>query len=381
MRANYVIIGAGISGTSIAYHLAKAGETNIVVIEKSYLTSGATGRCGAGVRQQWATKMNCLLAKSSIDFFETAKQTLNYPDDIEFKQEGYLIVAANDEEDKQFSENVKLQQSLGIPSLKITKEEAQAIVPHLNTNAIVSATFCKTDGHLNPFKMNDAFYRAAKELGVQFYFFEEVKEIIINNKRIEKVITEKRTIETHHVINAAGGYAAEIGLMAGIDIPVYAENHEILVTEPIEKIQGPMVMSFAKNLYCQQVPHGSFIMGRSTPGIKPSHSLASSWSFLEEMSKTIMDILPLVGNLRIVRQWAGSYNMSPDRQPIICEASQLPGFYLACGFSGHGFMFSPMTGKLLTEIILKRPLTIDISELNLDRFKNATHVAYEKSVV
>ncbi|MGD9887027.1 MAG: NAD(P)/FAD-dependent oxidoreductase [Bacilli bacterium] len=381
MKANYVIIGAGISGTSIAYHLAKAGETNIVVIEKSYLTSGATGRCGAGVRQQWATKMNCLLAKASIEFFETAKQTLNYPDDIEFKQEGYLIVAANDEEDKQFSENVKLQQSLGIPALKITKEEAQAIVPHLNTNAIVSATFCKTDGHLNPFKMNDAFYRAAKELGVQFYFFEEVKEIIIKNQRIEKVITEKRTIETNHVINAAGGYAAEIGLMAGIDIPVYAENHEILVTEPIEKIQGPMVMSFAKNLYCQQVPHGSFIMGRSTPGIKPSHSLASSWSFLEEMSKTIMDILPLVGNLRIIRQWAGSYNMSPDRQPIICEVTQLPGFYLACGFSGHGFMFSPMTGKLLTEIILNKPLTIDISELNLDRFKNATHVAYEKSVV
>jgi sarcosine oxidase subunit beta len=381
MKANYVIVGAGISGTSIAYHLAKAGEKNIVVFDKSYLTSGATGRCGAGVRQQWATKMNCLLAKASIEFFETAQKELNYHDDIEFKQEGYLIVATNEEEDRQFSENVKLQNKLGIPSRKITKREAKQIVPHLNTDAILSATFCPTDGHLNPFKMNDAFYRAAKNLGVQFYFHEEIKDIIVKNGKIEKVITEKREVETSVVVNAAGGYAQEVGYMAGIEIPVYAENHEILATEPIEKIQGPMVMSFSKNLYCQQVPHGSFVMGRSTPGVKPSHSQDSTWSFLEEMAKTIMEILPLVGNLRVVRQWAGSYNMSPDRQPIICEAEQLQGFYMACGFSGHGFMFSPMTGKLLTEIILKQPLTIDIQELNLSRFQNATNIAFEKSVV
>ncbi|HNZ50769.1 MAG TPA: FAD-binding oxidoreductase [Bacilli bacterium] len=381
MRANYVIIGAGISGTSIAYHLAKAGETNIVVVDKAYLSNGATGRCGAGVRQQWATKMNCLLAKASVEFFENAQNILNYPDDLEFQQEGYLIVAVNDEEDQHFSKSVDLQNALGIPSRKITKAEAKQIVPHLNTDAIVSATFCPSDGHLNPFKMNDAFYRAAKALGVQFYFFEEVKEIVVINQRIEKVITNKQTIETHNVINAAGGFAHEVGQLAGLDIPVYAEKHEILATEPIEKIQGPMVMSFGKNLYCQQVPHGNFIMGRSTPGIKPSHSIASSWSFLEEMSKTIMEILPLVGNLRVVRQWAGSYNMSPDRQPIIDEAKELPGFYMACGFSGHGFMFSPMTGQLLTEIILKKPLSIDISELSLERFKNATVVAYEKLVV
>ena len=381
MRANYVIIGAGISGTSIAYHLAKAGETNIVVVDKAYLSNGATGRCGAGVRQQWATKMNCLLAKASVEFFENAQNILNYPDDLEFQQEGYLIVAVNDEEDQHFSKSVDLQNALGIPSRKITKAEAKQIVPHLNTDAIVSATFCPSDGHLNPFKMNDAFYRAAKALGVQFYFFEEVKEIVVINQRIEKVITNKQTIETHNVINAAGGFAHEVGQLAGLDIPVYAEKHEILATEPIEKIQGPMVMSFGKNLYCQQVPHGNFIMGRSTPGIKPSHSIASSWSFLEEMSKTILEILPLVGNLRVVRQWAGSYNMSPDRQPIIDEAKELPGFYMACGFSGHGFMFSPMTGQLLTEIILKKPLSIDISELSLERFKNATVVAYEKLVV
>lgn len=381
MKANYVIIGAGISGCSIAYNLANKGEKDIIVIEKNYLTSGATGRCGAGVRQQWGTKMNCMLAKASIDFFEKAQETLQYDRDIEFKQEGYLIVAANEEEDKQFTENVKLQQSLGIPARKITKEEAKKIVPHLNTDVIVSATFCPTDGHLNPFTMTDAYYKAAKRLGVKFYFDEEVKDIIVNNHKIEKVITNKREIKTSNVINAAGGYAKEIGDMVGVDIPVYAEKHEILVTEPIEKIQGPMVMSFAKNIYCQQVPHGSFIMGRSDPNIEPSHDIESSWQFLDEMAKTVCEILPLVGELRVIRQWAGSYTMSPDRQPIISDCDEVEGFYIACGFSGHGFMFAPMTGILLSEIILKEDLTIDIKDLHLNRFKYQKEFVLEKSVV
>ncbi len=380
MKANYVIIGAGISGCSIAYNLAVKGVKDIVVVEKAFLTSGSTGRCGAGIRQQWATKMNCLLAKGSIAFFEKAKEILQYENDIEFKQEGYLIVAVNEEEDEQFAKNVLLQHSFGIPSRKITKEEAKEIVPHLNTDAIISATFCKTDGHLNPFKATDAYYQAAKRLGVKFYFNESVKDIIVNDQKIEKVITTNREIETSNVINAAGGYAKEIGDMAGVDIPVYPEKHEILVTEPVERIQGPMVMSFAGNLYCQQVPHGSFVMGRSTPDVPHDHSIESSWEFLDEMAKTVCKFLPLVGNLRVIRQWAGSYTMSPDRQPIIGD-TDLPGFYVACGFSGHGFMFAPMTGLLLSEIILREKMTIDIEELHINRFKHKQVFAYEKSVV
>ena len=381
MRANYVIIGAGISGCSIAYNLALKGVKDIVVFDKSYLTSGATGRCGAGVRQQWGTKMNCELAKASIDFFETAKETLDYPGDLEFKQDGYLILAVTEDEDKEFSKNVVLQNSLRIPSRKLTKEEAKKIVPHLDTSKIISATFCPTDGHLNPFTTTDAFYNAAKRLGVKFYFKEEVKEIVIVDDKIEKVITTNYIVETTNVINAAGGYSREVGLLAGVDIPVYSERHEILVTEPIEKIQGPMVMSFSRNIYCQQVPHGSFIMGRSEIGVARNHSTISSWKFLDEMAKTVCDLLPSVGDLRVTRQWAGLYNMSPDRQPIISKTDELPGFYIACGFSGHGFMFAPVTGILLSEIILGEEPSFDIHELSMDRFKEKRDYTYEKSVV
>ena len=381
MKANIVIIGAGISGTSIAYHLAKKGMKGIVVVDSGYLTNGSTGRCGAGIRQQWGTKSNCILAKKSIEFFETAKEELQYDGDIEFKQEGYLILASDKEEDITFEKNVILQNSLGIPSKKLNKKETLEIVPYLNPDSFYSATFCNTDGHLNPFKMTDAFYEASKRLGVTFLFFEEVKNIIVENNQIQKVITSKREINTNQVCNAAGGYAKEIGLMAGIDIPVYSENHEILVTEPIEKMQGPMVMSFSKNIYCQQVPHGSFVMGRSNPKASHDHDISSTWLFLDEMAKTVCHIAPLIGELRVIRQWGGSYNISPDKQPIISDCEELPGFTVACGFSGHGFMFSPMTGLLISEIIFNEKTTVDISLYHLNRFKQHQPTDIEISVV
>jgi sarcosine oxidase subunit beta len=229
--------------------------------------------------------------------------------------------------------------------------------------------------------MTDAYYTAAKRLGVQFFYREKVTEIVVNDGKIEKVITTEREVKTNKVVNAAGGYSYEVGQMAGVEIPVYSENHEILVTEPIEKVQGPMVISFHKNIYCQQVPHGSFIMGRGNPDAEHNHDISSSHEFLDEMAKTAVELLPPLANLRVTRQWGGSYNVSPDRQPILGDTDQLPGFYLACGFSGHGFMFAPMTGLLLSEVILGKPTTIDMTDLHISRFDKQSHTTYEHSVV
>jgi sarcosine oxidase, subunit beta len=381
MKKHIIIVGAGISGVSIAYHLAIKGVKDILVIDQGYFTNGATGRCGAGIRQQWATKMNCIMAKKSMEFFENAEKILAYEDSIELKQEGYLILATTKEEEKQFSKNVKLQNELGIPSKVLTKEEALKIVPHLNPDAFMSATFCHTDGHLNPFKMTEAFYKASLKLGVDFHFFETVKDLIVSDGTVKKVITDKDSYDVDVLINAAGGYAKEIGDMAGIDIPVYSENHEILATEPVEKFQGPMVMSFSKNIYCQQVPHGAFLMGRSTPNQEKGHDVSSTWQFLDEMSQTVCDIMPLIGKLNIVRQWGGSYNMSPDHQPIISKAIEVPNFYMACGFSGHGFMLAPMTGLLMSELVLGLKPSIDLDHLSINRFKDKDTIHIEKSVV
>ena len=380
-KANIVIIGAGISGLSTAYNLAKKGMKDIVVIDKSYITSGSTGRCGAGVRQQWGTKLNCILAKKSIEFFMTANETLAYEKDIEFKQEGYLILSTSKEEDEIFKKNVKLQNSIGIPSEILSIDEALKIVPHLNIDAFTSASFCKTDGHVNPFLMSEAYYLAAKKLGVNFYFYEAVLKIEVKDNKIQKVITDKHEFITDKVVNAAGGFSHEVGQMVGVEIPTFSENHEILVTEPTRRMQGPMVMSFSKNIYCQQVPHGSFLMGRSNPEALKNHDISSSWQFLDEMAKTVCHILPEVGKLRVIRTWGGSYNVSPDHQPIISDFDELPGFYAACGYSGHGFMFAPITGILLSEMILNETLEDYAKDLNIKRFKNQTLTDFERSVV
>jgi len=377
-KCNVLIVGAGISGLSIAYHLAKKGVNDILVVDQGYFTNGATGRCGAGVRQQWATTQNCLLAKASMEFFENAHNILDY-DDLELKQEGYLIVATTLEEEAQFKENVKLQNSLGIPTRFLSKEEALKIVPHLNPDAFISATFNQKDGHLNPFKTSEAFYLAAKKLGVSFSFYEEVLDIQ-KEERNFTITTSKDSYQVNQVVNAAGGYSYEIGHMVGLELPVYSENHEILATEPVEKFQGPMVMSFSKNIYCQQVPHGAFLMGRSDPNVKKGHQVDSTVNFLREMSKTVVDLLPKIGSLRVVRSWGGSYNMSLDRQPIIGQ-TDIENFYVACGFSGHGFMLAPMVGLLLSEIMMGQQPSMDVDFLSLNRFKDKSSLHIEKSVV
>jgi len=380
-KANIVIVGAGISGLSIAYNLAKKGMKDIAVIDKQYITSGSTGRCGAGVRQQWGTRLNCILAKKSIEFFETAQEELGYDKDIEFKQEGYLILSTSKNEDEVFDKNVALQNSIGIPSRRCTIEEALEIVPHLNPKAFTSASYCNTDGHVNPFLMSEAYYLAAKKLGVKFYFYEEVKSIEVTGSTIQKVITDKHEFLTNKVVNAAGGFAREIGEMVGLEIPVFSENHEILATEPTRRIQGPMVMSFSKNIYCQQVPHGSFLMGRGNKDATRDHDISSSWQFLDEMAKTVCHILPEVGKLRVIRTWGGSYNISPDHQPIISDVTDLPGYYIACGYSGHGFMFAPITGELISQMVLQEELDDYAKDLNINRFTNKTLTDFEESVV
>ncbi|MCF7923606.1 MAG: FAD-binding oxidoreductase [Candidatus Izimaplasma sp.] len=379
-KAEIVIIGAGITGLSVAYNLAKKGMKDIVVFDKSHFLAGATARCGAGVRQQWATKLNCILARKSIEFFSKANEILEYEKDIEFKQGGYLILSSSKEEDIQFEKNVKLQNSLGIPSKLLTKEEALKIVPHLNKASFTSASFCHTDGHVNPFLMSEAYYLAAKKLGVKFYFFNEVKAINVTDGKVTKVITDKMEVITKRVVNAAGGFAKEVGEMVGLDIPVYSENHEILVTERTKPLLDPMVMSFSMNIYCQQVPHGSILMGRNNPDALHNHDISSSWQFLDEMAKTVNHILPEVAKQRVIRTWGGSYNISPDFQPIISDSS-ISDFYIACGYSGHGFMFAPITGELLTEIIIGEPLEDYANALHIDRFKDMEKIDKEHSVV
>jgi len=379
-KASVVIIGGGISGCSIAWNLAARGMKDVVVLERGYVCCGSTGCCGAGVRMQWGTEMNCRLSKYSINFYEHANEILAYPDDVEFKQKGYLLIADTEREMAQFKKNIDVQHRCGIPSRMVTPGEAKELVPHLNTDILLGGAYCPKDGFLNPFKTTDAFARAAKLLGVEFNTFTTVTGIEIAAGCVRRVLTDKGAIETECVVIAAGGMAGDMAALAGAELPVYRERHHILVTEPVEPMQDPMVMAFALNLYVQQSPHGSFIMGRGDADEPRDGNVRASWRFLEEMAKTVDLVLPKVAKLRVVRQWAGLYTMSPDRQPIYGCAEETEGLYYAAGFSGHGFMFGPVTGVVLSEMILGLSPTVDVSALSPQRFTQG-HPVYEPAVV
>ena len=289
-------------------------------------------------------------------------------------------MAYTEKEVNQFKKNVALEQSLNIKARFITVEEAKEIVPPLNTEDILAATFCPTDGHANPFKTNFAYAEAAERLGVKIYTFTEVKEIETENHKIVAVNTDKGKVLTPMVVNAAGGYSGIIGKMVGVDIPVYSQRHQILITEPLDPLFRPMLMSFSRNFYCQQTPHGSIIMGFGDPNERKDGDIGSSWQFAQEMAQKMTVVLPLLKEVSMIRQWAGLYNMSPDAQPILGEHPQIEGFYMAIGFSGHGFMLAPITSKLIAELILKRKTSLPIDKLEIGRFERG-ELIIEPSVV
>ncbi len=365
--ADVVVIGGGIQGCAVAYNLAKMGCKDVVLLEKDTIASGSTGRCAAGIRAQWGTEMNCRLGIASIEIFENLSEELGA--DIGLHQGGYLMIAYKESEFEQLKKNVKLQNSLGIKSKVISAQEAKEICPLLNTEGAVGFTFHQRDGHADPLLTTFAYAEAASRLGVKIYDFTEVIGIDLEGDRIKGVRTNRGYISTRVVVNCAGPYAKRIGEFVGVDLPIYPERHEILVTEPIERVSHPMLMSFSGNFYIQQRPHGSFIMGYGPKEHEKTHAVNSTWMFLEEMARKFVKLLPALKELRVVRQWAGSYEMSPDAQPILGEVDEVEGFYVSAGFSGHGFMFGPITGKLMAELILTGETSIPIQMLNYRRFE------------
>jgi len=378
--ADIVIIGGGISGVAIGYFLLKNGAKNVVIIERDYLTAGATGRCGAGIRQQWGTELNCLMSKFSCEFFENAGSHLQYSSDIEFHQGGYLMLISTEKELEQTKKNIAVQNSLGIDSRLLSKAEIKQIAPKVNTESLLAGAFHQRDGHLNPFHTTHAFAQAFKRLGGEIYTDTSVTGITTEGSRIKGVETSGGFIATNCIVNAAGGYSQQIAAMAGVALPLYSERHNILVTEPVERVLSPVLMSFSLNFYCQQVPHGSFVMGRTCDNQPRDLRITADSEFPVHMAKTITAIMPSLNKLRMLRQWAGLYNMSPDKHPIYCEAPELPGFYTAAGYSGRGFMLAPATGQSMAELILGLTPTLPWQRLGISRFEEG-NLILEPSVV
>ncbi|MEJ5230033.1 MAG: FAD-binding oxidoreductase [Pseudothermotoga sp.] len=379
MKSEYrvAIVGGGIVGCSVAYHLAKFGVKDIVLFEANYLSSGSTGRCAGGIRQQWSSPNNVLLAMRSVELFERMSQETGM--DIEYKQGGYLVLSYDEEEAAEFGKNVKMQRELGLDVEILSPNQVKERYPYLKVDGVKLATFCQTDGHANPHLANFAYAKAAQRLGVEFFTHTKVVAVEVLGEHFE-VLTSRGTVKCQILVNTAGAYSREIGKMVGIDLPTESYRHQILVTEAVKNFFDPMAISFSGNFYMRQTKHGHFIMGQGDRDEKPEINYNVTYRFEKDMARKMTQIFPFLGKLRIVRHWSGHYNMSPDAQPIIGEAPNLPNFYYAVGFSGHGFMLAPAVGEAIAQMIIHgRTMNVDVSELNLQRFEKG--IVRERNVV
>jgi|YelNatPaOPRAMG01_1025707.scaffolds.fasta_scaffold05028_5 sarcosine oxidase subunit beta len=370
-----IIVGGGITGVATAYELAKKKAGRILLLEKEFVSAGSTGSCAAGIRAQFGTEFNIGLMKRSLDKFEHLASELDYPaDKIELWQGGYLVLAHSEREWEGLKSRVEIQHRLGIMTEILSVEEIKARFPQLNLKGVYGGTFHQRDGHADPLHTTFAYARAARRLGVEIREWTRVEELVKFKTNIRGVRVKGEVIEGGKVLVSCGAWTSHLMKTVGLEIPLWGEKHEILITEPLERVFAPMVISFSIGYYIQQRPHGSFIMGIGPED--PPHwqdpkdfDFSPSWRFLERMSQAATGVLPLLKGVNIVRQWAGLYEMTPDAHHILGPIDEVPGLYIAAGGSGHGFMFGPAVGELMAEWILGEPLSYDITRLNYQRFQ------------
>jgi sarcosine oxidase subunit beta len=365
-KASVVVIGGGVIGAATAYELALRGWKDIVLVEKNTLFSGATARCGAGVRQQWGTEMNLRLSIGSVKRYETLAEELDYSHGIEFSQTGYFMPVYSERQMQQFEKNVSLQRKFGLDVQFLPPEECRNIVPIISLEGLLGATYYEKDGYLSPFHTTAAYAEAAMRKGVCIEKNTEVLGFTMEKNTIRSVATNRGEISCDYVVNAAGGWSQEIAKMVNVALPLYSERHQILVTEPIEPLFRPMVMSFTHGFYTQQEPNGAILMGVGDPNEPKGYNMDHSYHFLQTVAALVTSVLPAVGKARVVRQWSGLYNISPDKAPILGLPKEVTNMYLAVGFSGHGFMVAPMVSEMIAQMMTNEKLSIPEAKTQLD---------------
>ena len=368
--ADIVIVGGGVNGAACAYNLARLGMDNVVVLEKGYPGCGATGRCGGGIRQQWGMEENIVLARESVKIFEGLSAELGF--NIFFRQGGYLMLVYDEHEHGLVRETIPKQNALGVPTRFLDRGEVASLVPGINLDGVLGGAYCPTDGTAYPYAVLWGYAEAARRLGAKIYNHAEAREIRRLPDGGFEVETRHLTFHTPRLLNVAGARTRDVARTLGIDIPTEPFKHEIAVSEPLKAFLDPMVISVKKGFYFSQSLRGEIVGGIGMEGATASHSTASSAEFLLKYARALREVFPAVGRARIIRQWAGSYDMSPDHRPIIGTVDGVEGYYHACGFSGHGFMLSPIVSRLLAELITTGKTSLPIDSLNLRRFASDT---------
>lgn len=374
-KFDVLIIGGGITGFSTAYFLVKNGVKNVAILEKAYVGSGSTGRCGTGIRQQFTTREHIVLMRESVKIWQSWEETLPYP--IHFRQGGYLWLLRSESELANYREYVNLQNLFGVQSMIISNDDIKKIVPDINLDGVFGASWCPNDGNAYPQDVLNSLRMFLEQAGVSIFDYEEVTDFKMSDNRVSQVITNRDAYEAGAVLLGTGYGTKKLTQKLGFDVPIENYKHQIIVSEPLKLFLSPMVVDGA--LYFTQTYRGR-IIGGTDMNEPPADNLDVSYAFLEKFSKELLTVFPKLASVRLMRQWAGFYVVSPDKHPII-GGTPVSNVYIATGYSGHGFMLAPIVGKLMAHYILYGTFFLEeANNLTLERFKEG-HLVQEKAVI
>jgi sarcosine oxidase subunit beta len=378
--ADIVVIGGGVMGASTAYHLAEAGVRDVVLVEReAQYGLGATGRCAGGVRYQFATEINVRLSIASLKMIEEFEETTGQ--DPLYRPCGYLFVLTNEDDVQTFQTNLQMQRGLGVDTIWLDGDQVRSRLPFMNFEDALGGTIHEKDGLADPNSIVMGYIQRARQLGAHTFTDLEVINLSEKSGKMNAVETTKGTISTPIVVNAAGPWAGRIGAMAGIEIPITPIRRQMITTTPLPDLPAdfPFVIDFAQSLYFHREGEG-ILTGMSNPEEEPGfdQSIDEAWEL--EAMEAAAKRMPMLDNAGRMAGWAGLYEVTPDAHPIY-GLTDIQGFYIVGGFSGHGFMHGPISGKLMAEIILEgSSSTIDVSELDLNRFTEGRFI-HEYNVV
>ena len=372
--ADVIIVGGGVVGCAAAYYLAKAGNTNVIVLEGSKsIGHGGSSRNGGGVRQSGRDVRELPYAMYGIKhLWPTLSEELGV--DVEYTQKGNLRLGKTEAHLKKLQTLASNAQSVGLDVRMVDAKEVKEICPYLSDD-VIGASWCPTDGHANPLTTTLGYYKRALDMGVRFYTDAQVTELRKVKGKVRKVILKDGTVfEGETVILAAGYESRYIARTVGVDIPMTRLIDECLVTEMQPKMFDIMLGTADADFYGHQSKHGSFVFGSDcgyetvTDMEDPSKMITNSMT-LSASCRAIMDYVPALRSAKVVRSWCGWLDNAFDGVPFISRVEEAEGLILACGFTGHGFGTAPAVGLMLSQMVAGEETAVDLTPLRYDRFQ------------